>query len=100
MVSLERLWNFTIRELVFVGDEDFVIESLSKLRALARGLLDDLDLTFRVETANDPFFIGTYRDLAAYQAAFDLKFENSRRASLQGFNVGGGLVQSARQFLQ
>src|SRR5262249_8294162 len=47
---------------------------------LLRPLMEELDLTYKIMTANDPFFIGTFRDQAAYQAAFDLKFEV--RASL------------------
>ena len=90
MVSLERLWNFTMREIVFVGDEDFVSDNLTKARTVARSLFDDLDLTFRVETANDPFFIGTYRDQAAYQAAFELKYEIRAALPYKGSTMAVG----------
>ena len=80
MRSLERLWNFTMREIIFVGEDDFVQERLAEARGLLRPLMDDLDLTYDTITATDPFFIGAYRDQAAYQAAFDLKYEV--RASL------------------
>jgi seryl-tRNA synthetase len=75
MYSLERLWNFTMREIIFVGEEDFVSEGLEAVRIAMAAVLRDLDLTHQVITATDPFFVGTFRDQAAYQAAFELKYE-------------------------
>lgn len=75
MLSLERVWNFTMREIIFVGEDDFVSDNLTEVRKRFRAVLEDLDLNFAVETANDPFFVGTFRDQAAYQAAFELKYE-------------------------
>ncbi len=75
MYSLERVWNFTMREIVFVGEDDFVTERLQAVRLAFAEVLKELDLTYSVMTANDPFFVGTFRDQAAYQAAFELKYE-------------------------
>lgn len=75
MASLERLWNFTMREIIFVGTEDFVKDGLDRAQERMNAILDEMDLAYRIETANDPFFIGSYRDQAAYQSAFELKLE-------------------------
>ena len=75
MNSLERLWNFTMREVIFVGSEGFVRDGLDRARDVMRKTLDDMGLAYKVESATDPFFIGNYRDQAAYQSAFELKFE-------------------------
>lgn len=75
MVSLERVWNFTMREIIFVGTDKQVHDRLNAVRKAMRPLFEDLGLSYKVVTANDPFFIGTFRDMAAYQAAFELKFE-------------------------
>lgn len=75
MASLERIWNFTMREIIFVGDDDFVEQGLTRVRSAFGNVLAELDLSYSVMTANDPFFIGTFRDQAAYQAAFELKYE-------------------------
>lgn len=75
MYALERAWNFTMREIIFVGEEDFVAAQLERVRAAVAPILAELDLTYSVETANDPFFVDTFRDQAAYQAAFELKQE-------------------------
>lgn len=73
--SLERLWNFTMREVIFVGSKDFVLESRETARKRMQTVFEKIGLAYRVESANDPFFIGEFRKQAAFQSAFQLKFE-------------------------
>ncbi len=73
--SLERLWNFTMREVIFVGPKDFVLENREIARLRMRQVFEEIGLAYRVESANDPFFIGEFRKQAAFQSAFQLKFE-------------------------
>ncbi len=80
LVSLERLWNFTMREVIFIGGKDFVLESRETARTRMSQVFEEIGLAYRVETANDPFFIGEFRKQAAFQSAFQLKYE--LRASL------------------
>jgi len=80
LTSLERLWNFTMREVIFVGSKDFVLEKREKSRAFMQKVFEEIGLAYRVETANDPFFVGEFRKQAAFQTAFQLKYEI--RASL------------------
>ena len=75
MVSLERLWNFTMREVIFVGSEEYVRMRLADLQGSVRKILEKFQLSHKLMTANDPFFVGTFRDQVAYQAAFELKYE-------------------------
>jgi seryl-tRNA synthetase len=75
MVSLERLWNFTMREIVFVGEPDFVADGLDEVRRLAQPIFADLGLAYSIETASDPFFVDTFRDQTSFQNAYLLKFE-------------------------
>ncbi len=75
LTSLERLWNFTMREVIFVGSKDFVLENRETARQRMEPFFKDLGLAYRVESANDPFFIGEFRKQAAFQSAFQLKFE-------------------------
>lgn len=79
LVSLERLWNFTMREIIFVGSKDFVLDNREKARKRMEEKFNEIGLAYRVETANDPFFIGEFKQ-AAFQNAFELKYEI--RASL------------------
>jgi len=80
LVSLERLWNFTMREVIFVGSKEFVLENREIARQHMSKVFEEIGLAYRVESANDPFFIGEFRKQAAFQSAFQLKFEI--RASL------------------
>lgn len=80
LISLERLWNFTMREVIFIGEKDFVLENREASRKYMAMMFKDIGLAYRVETANDPFFIGEFRKQAAFQSAFQLKYEI--RASL------------------
>ncbi len=73
--SLERLWNFTMREVIFVGSKDFVLEQREVARQRMQRVFEEIGLAYRVESANDPFFVGEFRKQAAFQNAFDLKFE-------------------------
>ena len=75
MTSLERMWNFTMREIIFVGPAEFVLENREKARLHMREVFADLGMAYRVESANDPFFVGEYRKQAAFQNAFQLKYE-------------------------
>ena len=75
LASLERLWNFTMREVIFVGSKDFVLQNRETGRERMRGFFKEIGLAYRVESANDPFFIGEFKKQAAFQSAFQLKFE-------------------------
>jgi seryl-tRNA synthetase len=80
LTSMERLWNFTMREVIFVGPKDFVLENRQKSREFMQEIFEEIGLVYHVETANDPFFVGEFRKQAAFQSAFQLKYEI--RASL------------------
>jgi seryl-tRNA synthetase len=75
LASLERMWNFTMREVIFVGPKDFVLQNRETGRERMRAFFEEIGLAYRVESANDPFFIGEFKKQAAFQSAFQLKFE-------------------------
>lgn len=75
LISLERMWNFTMREVIFVGPKDFVLQNREIGRERMRSFFEEIGLAYRVESANDPFFIGEFKKQAAFQSAFQLKFE-------------------------
>lgn len=72
--GLERLWDFTMRELIFIGSPDFVLAQRQKAIEGTAQLLDDWGLGYEIRSATDPFFIEEYAS-ATFQLAFDLKFE-------------------------
>ena len=75
LISLERMWNFTMREVIFVGPKEFVLENRETARKRMTKIFEEIGLSYRVESANDPFFIGEFRKQAAFQSAFQLKYE-------------------------
>ncbi len=75
LVSLERLWNFTMREIIFIGPQSYVLEQREAARQYMQNRLTEVGLAYRVESANDPFFIGEFRQQALFQSAFQLKYE-------------------------
>lgn len=75
MTSLERLWEFTMREVVFVGSQAFVLAGRDTMRRLARDFFASIGLDHHVETAHDHFFGAQYWRQSALQTAFKLKLE-------------------------
>lgn len=84
LVSLERMWNFTMREVIFVGSKEFVLDNRETARQRMAPVLEEIGLAYRVESANDPFFIGEFRKQAAFQSAFQLKYEIRARLPFKG----------------
>lgn len=98
LTSLERLWNFTMREIIFVGAKDFVLDN----RKLAIQRMSEkfarLGLAYRVESANDPFFIGEFRKQAAFQSAFQLKYEIRARLPFKDSTLAVGSYNYHQDF--
>ena len=75
MATLERLWEFDMREIVFLGPKEWVEERRQMaVRATAR-LVEELELDAWVETANDPFFMNNFAARRFFQLASQTKYE-------------------------
>jgi len=98
LTSLERLWNFTMREVIFIGDKDFVLENREISRNRMAQVFEDIGLAYRVETANDPFFIGEFRKQAAFQSAFQLKYEIRARLPFKDSTLAVGSYNYHQDF--
>lgn len=94
--TLERLWDFTMREVVFLGSRDTVVRLRGSMLDAVCRLIDELRLAAHVEVANDPFFAGgastTARRVMA-QRALKLKYElrmpvvEGRYIAVGSFNI-------------
>lgn len=73
--QLDRLTNFTVRDIMFVGAEPFVLETRQRLIECLQGFLVALALNARIETANDPFFANDSAMKSVFQNAHRLKYE-------------------------
>lgn len=74
--SLERLWDFTIREIVFMGSHEFVLGCREQFMQHVFALIDRLGLTGFCEVANDPFFCNADSASKIWsQKILELKYE-------------------------
>jgi hypothetical protein len=74
-VGLDRLREFNVRELVFIGTDAMVRQGRVDALALSTALMDEWDLSGRVETATDPFFATVYAARTFWQESMEVKFE-------------------------
>jgi hypothetical protein len=97
--SLNRLWDFTIRETVFLGEQSYVDGSVTAYRDAAISLARNLGLKGRCESATDPFFVaGGTIDLANSQRLTGAKFE-LRLGGLSSESVAVGSFNYHSQYI-
>lgn len=73
--TLERLWDFTMREIVFVGDRAWVERQRQRTIVEAQRVVEALELDAWIETANDPFFVGNFAAKRYFQLLQRAKLE-------------------------
>ncbi len=96
--GLERLWDFTMREIIFVGAANYVLASRRTLVDLSARYLDELGLAYEITTATDPFFVDSYAVQAAYQQGFELKFELLAPLPYSGKKLAVGSINYHQDF--
>ena len=73
--GLRRLREFTMREIICIGDADSVLAQREQLLTLMKQLMDRLDLQGVIKSASDPFFCDDYDAKRLFQMGFELKHE-------------------------
>jgi seryl-tRNA synthetase len=73
--GLDRLTNFSVRDIMFVGRRDFVLEARQTLIEILSDFLGRLQLNVRIATANDPFFANDAAMKSVFQNSHRLKYE-------------------------
>lgn len=78
MKDLRRLWDFTMREVVFMGDRDYVLAQREKGIEMTANFLESHQLAGEIRTASDPFFTAPDASAKAYfQLSAETKYEMS-----------------------
>lgn len=85
--SEERLASFTMREIIGVGDPEFVERLRSDLLERVRIWVKELGLDGHITTASDPFFTSESRGRALMQQLLPLKYELRLRAGGDGRTI-------------
>lgn len=75
MRGLDRLWEFSQRSIIWLGDDALCTALRERAIQLALKLAADWDLDAHVETASDPFFSSVATAKSFWQRGQDLKFE-------------------------
>jgi seryl-tRNA synthetase len=73
--GLDRLYEFNVRELVFVGTEEYVRACRAKALPIVEELANFIDIDCQVQTATDPFFATVSAAKKFWQAAQEVKNE-------------------------
>lgn len=74
--TLARLWDFTIREIVFIGPRDVVLSARERFLNRALEFMNTLGLSGRCEVATDPFFANADSSTqVTSQRLLELKYE-------------------------
>lgn len=73
--SLSRLWDFQVRDLVLMGSYPQLVAARHAVMDATMELCETLDLTARLELANDPFFLDPSAHKAVYQRLGEVKYE-------------------------
>lgn len=75
LAGIERLWEFGMREVVFLGEADRVARTRMRLLEAIVDQLERWDLDGTIESANDPFFPAARAAKAWWQRSGDRKLE-------------------------
>ena len=89
--GLDRLYEFNVRELVFVGNEDYVRDCRKKALPIVEELAAMMDIDCKVQTATDPFFATVSAAKKFWQAAQEVKNE----IKIPALNADGEVKQLA-----
>jgi seryl-tRNA synthetase len=75
LAGIERLWEFNVRELVFLGSEGVCAAGRVRAFEAVLGQLERWKLDGSIESANDPFFPAARAPRAYWQRSGDRKLE-------------------------
>ncbi len=89
-----RLWDFHMREIIFIGPAEAVVDARKRSIELVCAWLDELGLAYWIETATDPFFVDNFSAQSFFQLANKTKYEllvrmpdTDRPLAIGSFNI-------------
>lgn len=95
-ISMERLLDFTMREIIFMGTETYVLNKRNEYMKRSKQLITEMELDGNISVANDPFFKKEDKVKADFQRKFKLKYEmhlkipyNEHMIAVGSFNYHG-----------
>jgi seryl-tRNA synthetase len=96
ITGLERLWEYNVREIVFIGDKNFVLEKKQEIIPIICNILDVLGLNYRIVSSTDPFFatVSAVRKFwqKSTQAKLEIKLQVHSELSPKSTEVAAGSI--------
>ena len=89
--TLDRLRCFTVRDIVFVGEKEFVLETRQHLLEALVSFSQLTGLNVSIEVADDPFFTNNF-EKKMFQHAFELKYEILARIPFLDKSIAVGSI--------
>ncbi|WP_145331585.1 aminoacyl--tRNA ligase-related protein [Paenibacillus xylanexedens] len=96
MNRVERLLDFSMREIVIIGSHEQVLQVREEWIELVQQLIQSIQVETNIKTGNDPFFTNEYSPKAMLQQKLKLKYElnlylpyNKKELSVGSFNYHG-----------
>jgi seryl-tRNA synthetase len=78
LTDLRRLWDFTMREVVFLGERENILAKRAESIEMMSRFLEEHELAGEIRTASDPFFVAPDAISKTYfQLSSETKFEIS-----------------------
>lgn len=96
--SLDRLTNYSVRDIIFVGDQKYVMTMREKMLDESIEFLKLLGVDCRLCKANDPFFTNESMIKNIFQSSMDLKHELLVRLDFNDNYIAVGSVNLHQDF--
>ncbi len=102
--KLTRLNDYTVREIVFIGDNKYVCDIREKLMKKTAELMNKLGMTYQIVNASDPFIVPTMNIYKMIQKKNHLKYElrvntsENDTVSCASFNIHGSAFSKNFKF--
>lgn len=94
-LPLLRQWEFSMREIVLVGEHDFVMAARQRCIELTQAMIAELDLDASLEVATDPFFVSaaasarTFQMMQSTKLELKLRIDDDVSTAAVSFNIHG-----------
>ncbi|MCI8669052.1 MAG: hypothetical protein HFI34_05970 [Lachnospiraceae bacterium] len=99
-----RMRDYHVREIVFIGDEDFVSLSREQMLDITKSFIDEIDLDAKIQIASDPFILPKMQKFKKIQTIdkskyeLQISYEKGKYISVASFNLHGNAFTHSFEF--
>ncbi len=99
-----RMRDYHVREIVFIGDEDFVSLSRERMLEITKSFIHEIDLDAKIQIASDPFILPEMQKFKKIQTIdkskyeLQISYEKEKYISVASFNLHGNAFSHPFEF--